>query len=40
MTDAVLIRTDILSKKEMIDKMSKEINKKLKTKYGRSIKIK
>jgi CMP/dCMP kinase len=40
MPDAVLIRTDILSKKEMIDKMSKEINKKLKTKYGRSIKIK
>ena len=38
--DAVLIRTDILTKKEMIDKMSKEINKKLKIKYGRSFKIK
>jgi len=40
MPDAVLIRTDILTKKEMIDKMSKEINKILKIKYGRSFKIK
>ena len=37
-SDAVLIRTDILSKKGMIAKMSKEIDKKLKTKYGRNIK--
>ena len=29
MTDAVLIRTDILSKKEMVTKMSKEIDKKI-----------
>ena len=29
MTDAVLIRTDILSKKGMVTKMSKEIEKKL-----------
>ena len=34
--DAVLIRTDILSKKEMVAKMSKEIDKKLKLKYGRN----
>jgi len=33
--DAVLIRTDILSKKEMTAKMSKEINKKLLLRYGR-----
>ena len=38
--DAVLIRTDILNKKEMIDKMSKEIEKKLLLKYGRSFKTK
>jgi CMP/dCMP kinase len=38
MADAVLIRTDILSKKAMIDKMSKKINKKLESKYGRNIK--
>ena len=36
--DAVLIRTDILSKKAMIAKMSKEIDKKLFLKYGRNIK--
>ena len=35
--DAVLIRTDILSKKAMITKMSKEIEKKLKKKYAGSI---
>ena len=38
MADAVLIRTDILSKKAMIDKMSNEIDKKLLIKYGRTIK--
>ena len=38
--DAVLIRTDILNKKEMVDKMSKEIEKKLLLKYGRSFKTK
>ncbi|MDC1476265.1 (d)CMP kinase [Pelagibacteraceae bacterium] len=38
MPDAVLIRTDILNKKAMIDKMSKEINKKLFLKYGRNFK--
>ena len=37
-SDAVLIRTDILSKKEMVVKMSKEIDKKLKLKYGRNFK--
>ena len=36
--DAVLIRTDILSKKAMIAKMSKEIDRKLLLKYGRNIK--
>jgi len=36
--DAVLIRTDILNKKEMVAKMSKEIDKKLKLKYGRNFK--
>ena len=36
MADAVLIRTDILSKKEMIAKMSKEIDKKILLKYGRN----
>jgi cytidylate kinase len=36
MPDAVLIRTDILSKKAMITKMSKEIDKKLILKYGRT----
>ena len=38
MPDAVLIRTDILNKKEMVAKMSKEIDKKLKLKYGRNFK--
>ena len=36
--DAVLIRTDILSKKAMVAKMSKEIDKKLLLKYGRNFK--
>ena len=36
--DAVLIRSDILSKSAMVAKMSKEIEKKLLLKYGRSIK--
>ena len=36
--DAVLIRTDFLSKKAMVAKMSKEIDKKLKIKYGRNFK--
>ena len=38
MSDAVLIRTDILNKKAMIAKMSKEIDKKLFLKYGRNFK--
>ena len=38
MADAVLIRTDILSKKAMVDKMSKEIDKKLLIKYGTTFK--
>ena len=36
MADAVLIRTDILSKKAVVARMSKEINKKLVIKYGRN----
>ena len=36
--DAVLIRTDILNKKAMVAKMSKEIDKKLLLKYGRNFK--
>lgn len=36
--DAVLIRTDILNKKTMVAKMSKEIDKKLLLKYGRNFK--
>ena len=36
--DAVLIRTDILGKKAMVAKMSKEIDKKLMLKYGRNFK--
>jgi len=36
--DAVLIRTDILSKKAMVAKMSKDIEKKLILKYGRNFK--
>ena len=38
MADAVLIRTDILSKKAMLAKMTKEIDKKLLLKYGRNFK--
>ena len=38
MADAVLIRTDILNKRLMIVKMSKEIDKKLILKYGRNFK--
>ena len=38
MPDAVLIRTDILGKKAMVAKMSKEIDKKLMLKYGRNFK--
>ena len=38
MADAVLIRTDIISKKAMVAKMSKEIGKKLISKYGRNFK--
>jgi len=36
--DAVLIRTDILSKKAMVAKMSKKIDRKLFLKYGRNFK--
>ena len=36
--DAVLIRTDILNKKAMVTKMSKEIDRKLLLKYGRNFK--
>ena len=38
MSDAVLIRTDILNKKAMLTKMSEEIDKKLISKYGRNFK--
>ena len=38
MADAVLIRTDILNKKAVVTKMSKEIDKKLISKYGRNFK--
>ena len=38
MVDAVLIRTDILSKRAIVAKMSKEIDKKLILKYGRNFK--
>jgi len=38
MVDAVLIRTDILNKKAVVAKMSKEIDKKLILKYGRNFK--
>ena len=38
MADAVLIRTDILNKRAVIAKMSKEIDKKLISKYGRNFK--
>ena len=36
--DSIIIRTDILNKKEMVIKMSKEIRKKLLLKYGRNYK--
>ena len=36
--DSIIIRTDILNKKAMVTKMSKEIEKKLLLKYGRTYK--
>ena len=36
--DSIIIRTDILNKKGMVNKMSKEIEKKLLLKYGRNYK--
>ena len=36
--DSIIIRTDILNKKAMVTKMSKEIEKKLLLKYGRNYK--
>ena len=36
--NAVVIRTHLLTKKQMIQKMSKEINKKLLLKYGSNFK--
>ena len=36
--DSIIIRTDILNKKAMVTKMSKEIEKKLLLKYGRNFK--
>jgi len=38
--DSIVIRTDILNKKAMIKKISKEINRKLLLKYGRNFKAK
>ena len=38
--DSIIIRTDILNKKAMVSKMSKEIEKKLLLKYGRNCKTK
>ena len=38
--DSIVIRTDILNKKAMLNKMSKEIEKKLLLKYGRNYKAK
>ena len=38
--DSIIIRTDILNKKTMIHKMSKEIDKKMLLKYGRNSKTK
>ena len=38
--DSIIIRTDILNKKAMVIKMSKEIDKKLLLKYGRNYKTK
>ena len=36
--DHVLVRTDILNRKEMVAKMSREIDRKLKLKYGSNFK--
>ena len=36
--DAIVIRTHLLSKKQMIEKMTREINRKLLLKYGRNFK--
>ena len=36
--DSIIIRTDILNKKAMVAKMSKEIDKRLILKYGRNFK--
>jgi len=38
--DSIIIRTDVLNKKEMVDKMSEKIDKKLFLKYGRNSKTK
>ena len=38
--DSIIIRTDILNKKAMVAKMSKEIEKKLLLKYGRNFEAK
>ena len=38
--DSIVIRTDILNKKETVAKMSVEIEKKLFLKYGRNYKTK
>ena len=38
--DSIIIRTDILNKKAMVEKMSKEIDRKLLLKYGRNSKTK
>lgn len=38
--DSIIIRTDILNKKAMVNKMSKEIEKKLLVKYGGNYKTK
>ena len=38
--DSIIIRTDVLNKKAMVAKMSKEIEKKLLLKYGRNFKAK
>ena len=35
--DSILIRTDILNKRAMVVRMSREIEKKLKEKYGRNL---
>ena len=37
--DSIIIRTDILTKKAMVQKMSKEIERKLLLKYGRNYKV-